>query len=1033
MRNILFGLCCLLFLLATLPAAAQTETIIRGSVTDGKQPLPGVTVVEKGIPTNGATTDEKGSFTLKLRGTSQTLTVSFLGYLKQEVSVAGKSAVNITLKEDYAGLEEVVIIGFGEKPKITNTGAVSAITGVELRQSPSASLQNSLAGRLPGLFSQQRSGQPGRDGASFQIRGISSYTNDNNPLIIVDDIEFTYSQVAQLDPNEVESVSILKDASTTAVYGIRGANGVLVIKTRRGKSGKPQLTVRNETGIQTPTRRPDMNDGYTTLRLLQEYETTRGLDPTVTYPTYFAGNNLEYYKNNSDPYYHPNVDWWNTLMRDYSLQERVNFDIAGGSDLIKYFVSLGYITQGGIYKDFSKDQGYNGNYFYNRYNFRSNIDIDPTKDLHIRLDLSGRFGVTNEPNDKSWNGGGTTFQYLWNGELSSFGYPVYNENGTLASSSGSGTKPNPVANLMYSGYQRTFDNNFNLVASAKQKLDMITKGLSVSGLVSLASDYNFLTTLTRSSSEILVYFWDAPSNSYKPVTNNLYRMGKLSRGGGFRNSERRLNIQAALNYQRSFGPHNVSAMLMLNQNTNTKNGWDGSSSVISGVPNNFRGFTSRLSYDYRQKYLMDINLGYNGSDRFISSKKYGLFPAVSAGWNISEEKFFKEKVLWADALKIRASYGLVGSDNIGAYKYLYEQVYNSGQTGYNFGETPTAVTGITEGALGNNTVTWEKERKADIGIDAKFFKGKLGVTVDYFDHYRYDILTTRATISEIFGVGLPPVNLGRVSNKGYELEMNYNGAFKAIRYFVRGNVSYAKNKVIYRDEPVQKYSWLALTGKSIGQQFGYKAIGFYKDIEDIYNSPTLTTAVPLKNLFPGAIKLADLNKDGIVDQNDMGAMGANQPTYTAGLSLGISWKGIDVSTLFQGAFDYVINMSRGSIAYARPERVSVPYNLGRWTPGATDVVYPSLAGGTTNGQTSTYWYRSGDYIRWKNFEVGYAIPASRLKRFGLRDARVYANGYNMGLAYTALPVFIDPESAVSASAGEYPQQKVFNLGIQVGL
>ncbi|WP_295124920.1 TonB-dependent receptor [uncultured Chitinophaga sp.] len=1032
MKNILYGLCCLLALFAALPAVAQTETFIKGTVTDGRQPLPGVTVVEKDIPSNGATTDEKGMFTLKLRGSSKVISFTYIGYLKKDLNVANKAIVDVVLKEDMAGLEEVVVIGYGEQKKITTTGAVSAISGKELRQSPSASLQNSLAGRLPGLFSQQRSGQPGRDGAAFQIRGISSYTNENNPLIIVDDIEFTYSQVSQLDPNEIESISILKDASTTAVYGIRGANGVLVVKTRRGRPGKPQLTLRNETGIQVPTRRPDMNDGYTTLRLLKEYETTRGLDPAVSYPTFFDGNNLEYYKDNSDPYNHPNVNWWNELMRDYSLQERVNFDIAGGSKLIKYFVSLGYITQGGIYKDFTKDQGYNGNYFYNRYNFRSNIDIDPTKDLHIRLDLSGRFGVTNEPNDKGWNGGGNTFQYLWNGELSSFGYPVYNANGTLASTIFSNTKPNPVANLTYSGYQRTYDNNFNLVASARQNLGAITKGLSANVLVSLASDFGFFQQLTRSSSEILVYYFDATANAYKPVTANLYRMGKLTRSGMYRTSARKLNLQVALNYDRSFGHHNVSGMFMLNQNTNTSNEW--TTSTSAGIPNNFRGFTSRISYNYKLKYLLDMNLGYNGSDRFQSSSKYGLFPAVSAGWNIAEETFFKNNVLFVDALKIRGSYGLVGSDNIGsAYKYLYEQVYNSGQSGYNFGETPTAVPGITEGALGNNDVTWEKERKANIGLEVKMFKGKLGITADYFDHYRYDILTTRATISDLFGVGLPPVNLGRVSNKGYELEVMYNGSVKNVNYFVRSQVSYAKNKVLYRDEPSKRYPWLSLTGKPIGQQFGYTWDGFYEDIADLYNSPTLTTAVPLKNLFPGALKLKDLNHDGIVDQNDMGAMGSNQPTYNVGLTLGVSYKGFDFSTLFQGAFDYIISMQRGSISYSRAERVSVPYNLGRWTPGATDVVFPSLAGGTTNTQTSTYWFRSGDYIRWKNFELGYTFPASRLKRFHLRDARIYANGYNMALVYTALPVFIDPESAVSASAGEYPQQKVFNLGLQIGL
>ncbi|RAJ87975.1 TonB-linked SusC/RagA family outer membrane protein [Chitinophaga dinghuensis] len=1041
MKKLLYHLLCCCFLLyMAIPAIAQkpaTGPTINGTVTEGAQPLIGVSVFEKDFPTNGVATDEKGRYSLTLKGKAGILIFSYVGYLKREIPAAQANG-KIVLQPDVKGMEDVVVIGYGTPKKPTVTGAVSSISGAQIRQSPSASLQNALAGRLPGLFTQQRGGQPGKDGAAFQIRGISSYnTTDNNsannPLIIVDDIEFSYDQVSQLDPNEIESISILKDASTTAVYGIRGANGVMVITTRRGKSGKPQLTVRNETGFLKPTRPPKMNDGYTTLSLLREYETTNMRDPAVKYPTFFAGNNLDYYKDNSDPYMHPNVDWWSELMKKYSMQNRTNFDISGGSDFIKYFISLGYLTQGGIYKNYSANEGYNGNYFYNRYNFRSNIDIDPTKDLHVRVDLSGRFGTTNEPNDKAFGAGGTIFQYLWDGQLSAFGYPIYNENGTLGGTLSTGTKMNPVAILKYAGYQRSFENNFNVVTSATHKLDFITPGLSANVLVSLASDYNFARSLTRANNEILMYYYDAVAEAYKPVVNNLYRMGKLSSSGGYRGSARKLNLQGSLNYGRSFGGHNFSGLLLFNQNTNTSNAWNSTDNVVyAGIPANFRGITGRIGYNYKLKYLVDINAGYNGSDRFASSKKYGLFPALGLGWNISEENFFKDNIHFIDAFKIRGSYGLVGSDKIGAYKYLYEQIYAGGK-GYNFGELPVGYNGTVEGDLGNDQVTWEKERKADIGVDIKMFDGKIGIVADYFDNYRYDILSTRGTVPQPVGVGLPPLNLGRVSNKGYEVEVEYNNRSHKVQYFVKGQISFAKNKILYRDEPMAKYPWMTQTGKSIGQAFGYKYVGMFKDVEDVFNSPKLITSVPMQNLFPGALKFADLNGDGIIDDNDKLAMGVNQPRYVSGLSFGFSYKGFDFSTLFQGSFDYVINIQRGSLAYSRPERQSVPFNLGRWTPWTTDVTYPALADGQGSPQSSTYWYRRGDYVRWKNVEVGYAIPPSLLKRKMVKNIRVYFNGYNLALVYNKLPVAIDPESAMSSSIGEYPQQRIYNVGLQVGL
>lgn len=1036
-RNI-FSTCVIaLLLLLGNRAAAQTR-VVTGVITDGKVVLTDILVHEKGYNTNRVLTGDSGRFVLKLKGQSNVLVVSGTGFLTQEVAVGDGSNMQVILQSNVKGLDEVVIIGYGKTKKITNTGAVSSISGDVIRQSPSASLQNALSGRLPGLFSAQRSGQPGSDAASIQIRGVSTLntaSGGTNPLILVDDIEFSYAQLQQIDPNEVESLSILKDASTTAIYGVRGANGVIIVKTRRGRSGRPELTLRNEYGLQMPTRRPEVNDGYTTLQLLKESLLEKGTDPAIAYPQFFSGNNLDYYKDNSDPYGHPNVNWWDVLMKKATPQDRINFDISGGSRKIRYFISLGYLTQGGIFKNFTKDMGYNGNYFYNRYNFRSNIDIDPTKTLKIRVDLSGRFGTSNTPNDLPWNNGGRTFQYLWNGELSSFAFPVYNPNGSFGGVTNvSSYKPNPVANLTYAGYTRSYNNNMNVVTSATQQLGFITRGLSVNGLFSFASDNNYNKNLIRTANTIPTYVYDTKTQLYTPVITNLYRLGPLNRQFYPQANSSLLNFQASLNYQRSFRQHEVTALALFNQNSNTTN--TVSSNVITpGIPTNYRGFTGRISYNFASRYMFDISMGYNGSDRFGNGKKYGFFPAGSIGWNLAEESFIKDNISFISLLKLRASYGLVGSDNISGYQYLYQQVYNSGQTGYNLGQTATAVSGVTEGTLGNAGVSWEKARKTDIGADIQLLKGDISITADYFHEYRYDILTTQGDVPATLGVGLPPSNIGRVKNSGYELEIKYTGRSGKINFWVDGQVTYARNKIIYMSEAAAMYPWLAATGHSIGAAFGYKWTGkYFQDIHDIYSSPLPATAVAMKNVYPGGLKLADLNGDGILDNNDMGYMGVNQPKYTGGFSFGISYKGFDVSALFQGAFDYIINIQRGILAYAKPDRVSTPFNLGRWTPqNAQHATYPSLAGSITDGLTSTFWYRSGDYIRFKNCEVGYAVPEKLTKKWHLKNVRVYANGYNLGLVYTALPVFIDPESAQSSSAGEYPQQRIINFGVQVGL
>lgn len=1030
---------CAIVMFNCLPLLAQKEHFIKGTVTDGSQPLQAISIYESSHPSNGTITDANGMFFLHLINLKDSLIISGVGYRRQSILADTSSALNIILKSESNGLNDVVVVGYGQKQKaITLTGAVSSVSGEVIRQSPAASLQNALAGRLPGLFAEQRSGQPGNDASQLQIRGISTYNSPSSqqPLLLVDDIVTSYSQLSQIDPNQVESVTILKDASTTAIYGVRGANGVIIVTTRRGQAGRPELTVTNETALQIPTNLPTLNSGYTTLRLLNEYTLQQGLNPGTLYPQFFSGNSLDYYKNNSDPYGHPDVDWWKTLMRNVSPQDRINMNVGGGSRKIRYNINLGYITQGGIFKNFTKGQGYNGNYFNNRYDFRSNIDINPTKSLHIREDLSGTFQITNSPNDLPWNNGGNTFEYLWNQQLSSFLYPLYNPDGSLGNvlnpQNSGATKPNPVANLTYSGYKRAFDYNINSVTAATQQLDFITKGLSLNALVSYQSDYQFQKSLTRSASQILTYYYNAANGTYRPATTNLYRNGPLSRSSSPQGTSQQMNLQASLNYSRDFGNNHFDGMFLYQRNTQTAN-----SSSTGGIPGNTLSIPLRIDYNFKEKYIIQVDATYSGSDRFGNGKQFGLFPAISAGWNIAKESFFKNSLPFINEFKLRASYGLTGSDNIGGYKYLYQSSYSGPNSNdYYFGATSNPVSGVSEGALGNTNITWEKDRKTDIGTDIKMFNNSLSITADYFHDYRYDILSARQSAPSVIGVGLPILNLGKVENQGYEVEVKYNGKAGAVTYFVDGQVSFAKNKILFMDEPAKPYPWLAQTGNSIGAVFGYTWTGkYYQNISDLFSNPMPTNGVPLKNIFPGGLILKDLNGDGVLDKNDQGYLGTNQPQYTAGLSFGVSYKSFDLSVLLNGSFDYVINMQRGLTNYMeRSNYASIPYVLGRWTPeNASSATYPALDGGITSSVSSSFWYHSGNYIRLKNVEIGYLLPSSFAKRLHLKSFRVYASGYDLGLIYNALPVPIDPESVVSSSVGEYPQERIVNLGVTIGL
>ena len=1037
---------CIVFIvqLICLGSFAQSKQVA-GLVTDSSgSPIVGATIMEKGVGSNGTSTDAYGRFKLTLKGNSRSLLVSYIGFLDREVAVTNSGELHVTLKSTVGSLKDVVVIGYGRQKKITTTGAISTVSGAELRENPSASVQNTLAGRLPGFFSQQTSGRPGADGATFYIRGVSSYnTGSTSPLIIVDDIEFSYDQFSRIDPNEIESLSILKDASTTAVYGVRGANGVVVVTTRRGKIGAPQISFRGEMSLQQPTIMPEFLNAYDAAVLYNKGRTNDGQAP------FFTDADLAAYRDHTDPYGHPDNDWKDILFKNFSRQYRGNFDITGGTERVKYFISAGYIFQDGMVKDFGSKVGINNNYYNQRYNYRSNLDMKVTKTTDFRLDLYGNISQINQPqigSPNGWNDVFADYGSIWT--LAPWAYPVYNPDGTLgysqwAKSPGTGGTVydvnNVVGRLTYLGYTRTFESNMNLVATANQRLDFITKGLSLKGTLSYASSYAN-PNVTMSGGEFPSFIYDPVSNTYAPRNANTFRVRRLIRGSNNGSTVRNVTAQAFLNYDRTFSArHHVYGLALFSQNSVTAYS---DASAYNFIPNNFRGFTGRIGYDFRQKYIVEFNGAYNGSDRFSEDRRYGFFPAASAGWNISEEPFFKENISFINRMKIRGSYGLVGNDKIGSgFSYYYQQIYNSSGNQVFFGD-PNAnpSNGVYEGTLGNPDVSWEKEKKLDLGLELGLFKNKLSATIEYFDNNRYDILTTRSgpnsSVSTVIGQGLPAVNLGKVNNRGIEIELNYaDNINKDFSYSIKGTYSVAKNKIIFMDEPAYKFAYQSFTGNAINTQRVYTWIGFYQDADDIAKS-----AKPAVAVRPGDLKYADLNGDGIIDGYDTKVQGyPNIPNTTGGLQLSIRYKNFNFGVFFQGAINFNV---RGAAEAIQPFGGNFrEIHQQAWTPElGNNAQFPLLSfiPGISDSRAypSTFWLIPGDYLRLKTAEIGYSLPAKWVGSLGMKNIRVYTNGYNL-FTWTKLNKLyqLDPEinQGSTGTSGtdrvNYPPQRMINFGI----
>lgn len=1057
----------IVFVLTPFWLSAQFK--VNGVVFDDSgETLPGAAVFETERPGNGVSTGMNGEFELTVASSKSKITVKYIGYKDAVLNVSAN--MKITLQNDERMLQEVVVtrVGFGTKSRITNAASVSQINADQVRSLPSTSIQNSLAGRLPGLFQLQGSGQPGKDAAMIFIRGVGTFARDadgnleSTPLILIDDIESDLTTLSRLSSNEIEEVSILKDAGSTSIFGVKGANGVILITTRRGKLGDPKLTLRADFGFQQPTYKNQFLNSYESLSLLKELHLNNDNTTALGNERYFSDAALEHYRLGDDPYRYPDVDWYDLLYKNFSSQQQYTADVQGGTEAVKYFVSLAYLDQGGLFKSQPKEEDFNNDYYQKRYNVRANFDVKVTQDLTFKLNANAILTEINEPNLPSTRGTSLSiFRRLLGAGIAPYHYPAYNPNGTFGGYTGSYI--NPLALLTYCGYDRDFRNNLNGNITLDYDLNKITKGLRARGVMALTNTWGFDRGLKRN--EVLDYYYEPENDSYTPVITNQYILPLLVTTSSGSAPMVQINSRFDLSYNRRFGPHGLDGLLLGNWYT-TRKGSDNQRNSIS--------YSGRIGYDYDYRYIIELSGAYNGSDEFAKGNQYDFFPAITLGWNLAQEPYLKSLAdkLSIGTLKLRGSYGLSGSDKIAGNSYAFQEEYGIVMN-YYFGETPTKIDALGLRKYANPDMHWERDRKTDIGVDLRMFNDRLGVTVDYFYNKRTDILATRAGVVyyagflNVFadnGSGsaslitiLPPSNIGRTENKGWDGEISWRDKIgKDVTYFLRGTFSRAKNKILYMDEAPSEYKLSMATGNPIGTKFGYVAEGFYDSWEEIKNSPYDGLA---RDIAPGDLKYKDISgpngaPDGIINEYDRVPIGNDLPDFNYGVSGGFSYKNLDISVLFQGAtgasvsIEEMLRLASGSNTivgndYGKP----MPIHQGRWTYYDTEgnyiddpdrliemnknASYPRLLpGNNKNSAQSTFWLRSADYLRWKNVEVGFNLPEKWVSPAGISSLRLYFTAQNLHTWSDLDEYQIDPESSQTGLT-TYPQQRVYNFGCQI--
>jgi TonB-linked SusC/RagA family outer membrane protein len=992
---------------------SEVEKTIRGKVTEETGGgLPGVSVVVKGTQ-QGTVSDAQGQYQISVVDENTTLIFSFVGYVSQEIVVGNKNSIDISLRADEKALEEVVVVGYGTQKRSNLTGSVTTTKGEAIVKSPAINLGQSLAGRLPGVVVNNRSGEPGSDGVSINIRGRST-TGNNDPLILIDGIAGRGS-LERINPNDIESITVLKDASA-AIYGARSANGVILVTTKRGKSGKPSISFSSNFGFQQPTRLPEMADAATFAEAFNEIDIYEGRQPKYT------AEEIQKFRDGSDPLLYPNTNWAKETLRQFAPQSRYNMSLSGGNESVRYYIGGGYSDQKGIYK--------NGATRYKQYDIRSNIDANVTSNLKVAVDLATRL------EDKRYPGYGGARDIFWRLNRT---FPVMLARYPNGLPTGGLDTGNPVILTGGdTGYKTRKYSVFNGSLSANWDLSWLLNGLVADGFVAFdktgQNNKDWITPWNY-------YTRDDATGEYTTRKSSLVQTAQLNQNYIPENS---LTTNARLSYRTQLSEmHNLDVMVGYEQNkfrsenfwasrrnylstaidqlfagSSNKNDFDNSGSAAETARMSYFG---RIAYDYAGKYLLQANFRYDGSHIFQREKRWGFFPGVSVGWVLSEESFIKDQADWLNSLKLRASYGQQGNDNITAFQYLLKYTF-----GRNYVFNGMDAQGVYQVGFPNQNVTWEVADTYNAGLDGTLWNGLLGFELEVFKTQRSNILTKRsASIPNYTGLlELPDENIGKVANSGVELQLRHDRRAGKVNYGVSGNFMYARNKVIFIDETPwpEGHDYLKAEGKPLGAGLAYKTLGIYRDQAEIDAYPHIPS------VRPGDLKFEDIDGDGSITSLDRTRRNLTSfPEIVFGLNFNAAWNGFDASILFQGQA-----RAEQSI-YSRVDQTSNFYMervRDRWSPSNPNGSQPR-AGGTINfpeSYNSDFFIQNASFVRLKNLEIGYTAPKAWFEKLNIQNLRLYVSGFNL-FTLSHIKV-IDPETTTS-DGGYYPQLRVFNAGLNV--
>ena len=1015
---------------------------VTGTVTDENgEPLIGVSVMPKDEAGLGAITNVDGVYKIKIPAYTR-LVFNYIGMEQQEVLIKEQTTANVKMKtkEDNV-IDEVVVTGTGSQKKLTLTGAVTTVDP-ELLRTPTASLSNSFAGVVPGVFARQTTGNPGDNVSEFWIRGVSTFGAGASALVLVDGFE---RDLNDINPEDIETFSVLKDASTTAIYGSRGANGVLLITTKRGRDGKTRINGKVEYSYSTRTKTPEFVDGSTYARMMNEALESRNMSPA------YSADDLYLLDNQLDPEIFPNVNWMDLLLKDGAPTFRANVDVNGGGANARYFASVSYVEEGGMYNSDSALKDYKTNANYHRWNYRMNFDLNITKTTLLKIGVAGALEKQNQP--------GSIYDEVW---TSLMGYnaiatPVKYKNGRWGSQ-GKGNHNNPWVLVTQYGYNEIWKNTINTTAELTQDFGFITPGLSAI----VRYGYDIYTDNGNKH-------WKAPegwqaerlrdSNGELVFTKKVDE--QLMIANPYSNGQKKEFFEAEIHYARNFGLHQVGAILKYTQDGTTNNSQndyvDKTSDdpieqmnidfqrTIQGIDRRHQGLAGRFTYGYANRYFVDFNFGYNGSENFAKHNRFGFFPAYSAAWNLGEEPWIRKAAPWIDMFKIRYSYGKVGNDYLSTRFPFQGRFMTDDNDRYIFGDfgTPNyTYNGISYLMLANKDITWEVARKHDIGIDFYLFGNKFSGTIDYFRETRDGIFMTRNYLPQIIGVSnsqQPSANIGKVRSTGVDGNIAYTEKIGQVNLTVRGNFTYSKSKILEYDEQYSHYAYSRNSGFRVDQARGLIALGLFKDYDDIRYSPDQSALKGDFEIAPGDIKYKDVNGDGKINDNDIVPIGSTtKPNLIYGFGISAQWKGFDFNVLFQGVGEssFFIN---GFTVY--------PFSEGSWGNILTDVVgnywslgknedihakYPRLTYGnnSNNNRASTYWLRDGSYLRLKNLEIGYTLPKAFVSKMHIQNVRFYFMATNL-LTFSEFDLW-DPELG-SSNGQQYPLSRTFTLGMTINL